>query len=71
MPTFGAYETFGEPISITEERGEVTVWKARNTESKDGRVYATNPVLISRLSLPLDADRRLGSLPHKHRLDFS
>ena len=30
MPIFGDYETFGEPIAITEDRGHVsTVWRAR------------------------------------------
>ena len=30
MPTFGHYETYGEPLAITEDRGHVsTVWRAR------------------------------------------
>ena len=30
MPTFGDYETYGEPLAITEDRGHVsTVWRAR------------------------------------------
>jgi hypothetical protein len=41
MPVFGEYETFGEPISLTEERGHTsTVWQARLAGSKDGRAFA-------------------------------
>ena len=41
MPVFGEYETFGEPIAVTEERGHTsTVWQARLSGSKDGKAFA-------------------------------
>src|ERR1041385_2720068 len=40
MPIFGEYETLGEPVAISEERGHVsTVWQARKTGG-DNRLYA-------------------------------
>jgi tetratricopeptide (TPR) repeat protein len=41
MPTFGDYETVGDPVEITDETGHVsTIWKARKVGSRDSRVYA-------------------------------
>jgi len=41
MPTFGDYETVGEPVATTDERGHVsTVWKARKSGASDSRVFA-------------------------------
>src|SRR5437867_902434 len=40
MPTFGDYETFGEPIARDDEIGYVsTVWQARRSGASDGRLY--------------------------------
>jgi hypothetical protein len=45
MPLFGVYETVGEPVAITEERGRVsTVWKAQKTGVGDAREYAVKCV---------------------------
>ncbi len=41
MPTFGEFETLGEPLAVTEERGDVsTVWQARRTGGHDKQPYA-------------------------------
>jgi len=41
MPVFGEYETLGEPVAVTEERGHTSkVWQARLVGSKDGRLFA-------------------------------
>ncbi|HXR06753.1 MAG TPA: hypothetical protein VN765_05450, partial [Candidatus Acidoferrum sp.] len=41
MPTFGDYETIGEPIESREEKAYFTrVWQARRINAKDGRLYA-------------------------------
>jgi hypothetical protein len=41
MPTFGDYETIGEPIESREEKAHFTrVWQARKINAKDGRLYA-------------------------------
>jgi tetratricopeptide (TPR) repeat protein len=41
MPVFGEYETLGEPVAVTEERGHTSrVWQARLAGSKDGRLFA-------------------------------
>src|SRR5690242_6061688 len=41
MPTFGDYETVGEPIAIGDERGHVsTVWQARKSGASGGHWYA-------------------------------
>jgi hypothetical protein len=41
MPVFGEYETLGEPVAVTEERGHTsTVWQGRLVGSKDGRLFA-------------------------------
>src|SRR5438874_87119 len=41
MPTFGDYETVGEPIAITDERAHVsTIWRAKRTGARDGRLFA-------------------------------
>ena len=41
MPTFGDYETVGEPVATRDERGDVsTVWQARKSGSNGGRLYA-------------------------------
>lgn len=38
MPTFGDFETYGEPIAITEERGHVsTVWRATKGGKGDSK----------------------------------
>jgi len=40
MPTFGDYETIGEPIVSREEHGHVsTIWQARKIGANDGRLY--------------------------------
>src|SRR5438046_7750472 len=42
MPTFGDYETVGEPVATRDERGHVsTVWQARKSGASSGRLYAT------------------------------
>ncbi len=41
MPTFGDYETVGEPVATRDERGDVsTVWQARKSGASSGRLYA-------------------------------
>src|SRR5258706_3958490 len=41
MPTFGEYETIGEPIATIEERGHLTtVWQARKSGAAAGELYA-------------------------------
>ena len=41
MPVFGDYETVGEPVAITEERGHVsTVWQARKSAGENARKFA-------------------------------
>src|SRR5256886_5424786 len=41
MPTFGDYETVGEPVATRDERGHVsTVWQARKSGASSGRLYA-------------------------------
>src|SRR5262245_27107176 len=41
MPTFGEYETVGEPIAVKDERTHVsTVWQARKTGTRDSRRFA-------------------------------
>src|SRR2546430_13221349 len=41
MPTFGDYETVGEPVATRDERGHgSTVWQARKSGASDGRLYA-------------------------------
>src|SRR5437773_3010428 len=41
MPTFGDYETVGEPVATRNERGHVsTVWQARKSGASGGRLYA-------------------------------
>jgi DUF917 family protein len=41
MPTFGDYETIGEPIESREEKAHFTrVWQARRINAEDGRLYA-------------------------------
>src|SRR5436305_7006959 len=40
MPTFGEYETFGEPIATIEERGHLTtVWQARQRGATPGPLF--------------------------------
>ena len=40
MPIFGEYQTVGEPISVSDERGHIsTVWQARKSGG-DNRLYA-------------------------------
>src|SRR2546423_3516264 len=41
MPTFGDYETVGEPVATRDERGHVsTIWQARRSGESGGRWYA-------------------------------
>src|SRR6266513_4336467 len=41
MPTFGDYETVGEPVATRDERGHVsTVWQARKSGASGGPLYA-------------------------------
>ncbi|PYJ97886.1 MAG: hypothetical protein DME23_13530 [Verrucomicrobia bacterium] len=41
MPTFGDYETVGEPVATRDERGHVsTIWQARKSRESGGRLYA-------------------------------
>ena len=41
MPTFGDFETFGEPLAITEDRGHVsTVWRARKVGTSGDPAFA-------------------------------
>ncbi|HKI71001.1 MAG TPA: hypothetical protein VKA81_01375, partial [Verrucomicrobiae bacterium] len=41
MPTFGDYETVGEPVATRDERGHVsTVWQARKSGASGGGLYA-------------------------------
>src|SRR5438132_3848687 len=41
MPTFGDYETVGEPVATKDERGHVsTVWQARKSGASGGGLYA-------------------------------
>lgn len=40
MPTFGDYETVGDPIAVGEDRGHIsTVWRAVKPGASDGREY--------------------------------
>ena len=40
MPTFGEFETYGEPIATIEERGHITtVWQARKGGATSGTIY--------------------------------
>ncbi|HEY5913627.1 MAG TPA: hypothetical protein VJA21_23820, partial [Verrucomicrobiae bacterium] len=41
MPTFGEFETVGQPLSSSDERGRLTtVWRARRSGSREERLYA-------------------------------
>ncbi len=41
MPTFGEYETIGEPVASQEDAGhQSTVWIAKKSGPQDGRFYA-------------------------------
>ena len=41
MPTFGDYETVGEPAATSDQRGHVSnVWQGRKSSARDGRLYA-------------------------------
>jgi tetratricopeptide (TPR) repeat protein len=40
MPTFGSFETVGESLALSDERGHIsTVWQARKTGDSDPRLY--------------------------------
>ncbi len=67
MPAYGDFETVGDPVATTEDRGCVaTVWKARKTGVDDGRAYAIkcyaprrqSPAAASRDELEHDAGLR-------------
>src|SRR5438105_3093097 len=65
MPVFGEYQTLGEPIAVTEERGHSsTVWQARKSGG-DNRLYAVKcyaprrKKTTSEADEPLDKDRGL------------
>src|SRR5436305_850202 len=41
MPTFGEFETLGEPVTVTEERGHVSqIWQARKIGGAANALYA-------------------------------
>ncbi len=69
MPTFGDYETVGEPVAITDEGGRVsTVWQAKKQGGRENQLYAikcftpqgrpARPEAES-ADAPLEADPRL------------
>ena len=53
MPKFGDYETFGEPLAITEDRGHVsTVWRARKAEDLGDPTFAVKYYVPQRRPSP-------------------
>ncbi len=41
MPTFGEFETVGQPLVSSDQRGDVsTIWRARKSGSREERLYA-------------------------------
>ncbi len=53
MPKFGDYETFGEPLAITEDRGHVsTVWRARKAEDLGDPTFAVKYYAPQRRPVP-------------------
>ncbi len=53
MPTFGDFETFGEPLAITEDRGHVaTVWRARKAEDLGDPTFAIKLYSPQRRTVP-------------------
>ena len=66
MPTFGDYESVGEPLAVINLQGHIsTVWKARKTGARDGRDFAVKSYAPHRRSKEggheesLDRDRGL------------
>ena len=66
MPTFGDYESVGEPLAVINLQGHIsTVWKARKTGAHDGRDYVVKSYAPHRKSKEggheesLDRDRGL------------
>ena len=66
MPTFGDYESVGEPLAVINLQGHIsTVWKARKTGAHDGRDFAVKSYAPHRRSKEggheesLDRDRGL------------
>jgi hypothetical protein len=69
MPVFGEYETVGEPIAVTEERGRISsVWQARKTGGGEARLYVVKTYRALRDEGPLSEsqpDEPLAHDPHK------
>lgn len=68
MPSFGDFETYGEALAITEERGHVsTVWQARKAGG-DNRLYVIKCYAPRALDHP--AVQREGALERDRALEF-